>query len=131
MRLISTQVVEAGVDDFPVVYRAIGPLDRIIQVAGRCNREWRDPNRLGKVVIFSPKEGRMPTGAYCGGKAEAEAMLRKNRVPKMLHQPDIFIEYFQRLLADMSTKLDEKDIQSLRCDYELPRRIREIPSYPA
>lgn len=131
VRLISTQVVEAGVDvDFPVVYRAIGPLDRIIQAAGRCNREWRDPNRLGKVVIFSPKEGRMPTGAYCVGKAEAEAMLQKPGAENMLHQPDIFIEYFQRLFADMSTKLDEKDIQSLRCDMNYPdvsEKYRLIP----
>lgn len=62
--LVASQCVEAGVDlDFPILYRALAPLESIIQAAGRCNRNGDGED--GKVVVFLPEEDRLyPPGAY-------------------------------------------------------------------
>ncbi|GAB7016274.1 CRISPR-associated helicase Cas3' [Methanogenium cariaci] len=54
-RVISTQLIEAGVDiDFPVVYRAMTGIDSVAQAAGRCNREGK--SERGEVYVFRSAE---------------------------------------------------------------------------
>lgn len=69
-RVVSTQLIEAGVDiDFPCVYRAQSGIDSIAQAAGRCNREGKIPDG-GRVFIFETKKfppaGFLRTAANCG-----------------------------------------------------------------
>ena len=109
IRLISTQLIEAGVDlDFPVVYRAAGGLDSIAQAAGRCNREG-NLNGLGKVQVFVA-----PTQPPPGTPRLGLAMTRKMVAPESALDPldpRLFGRFFQELYFLQS--LDEKQIQGL------------------
>ena len=50
-RVVSTQCIEAGVDlDFDCLYRALAPLEAIIQASGRCNRNGK--SAYGELVVF-------------------------------------------------------------------------------
>ena len=72
IRVVSTQLVEAGVDlDFPVVYRAIAGLDSIAQAAGRCNREGKLEE--GQVYVFMPPTG-LPMGFLRQAASECQVL---------------------------------------------------------
>ena len=99
-RLISTQCVEAGVDvDFPIVYRAFGPLEAIAQAAGRGNRNGNRAE-LGDVYVFIPEESAWPDNRYKQAAAVTEALL-KDRGKLDIDDPELFIEYY-RLFYDLS-----------------------------
>lgn len=60
-RVISTTVVEAGVDlDFPAVFRALTGLDSLAQAAGRCNRHGKGGRDGGSVILFTPADEKCP-----------------------------------------------------------------------
>lgn len=109
LRVVSTQLVEAGVDlDFPVVYRALGGLDSIAQAGGRCNREGRLAG--GRVEVFvamsAPPMG-IPVKAL-----EVTKGLLAARGALDIHDPTLYDEYFKRLYN--LTDHDAKDIQKKR-----------------
>lgn len=128
-RLISTQLIEAGVDvDFPVVWRALGPLDSLIQTAGRCNREGKLPHK-GTVVVFKPQEHRMPKGPYAEAAAVTTSFL--GRWPTAdLHFPETYARYFRelygvRLAGNQNPKPDDDKLFKACKDFDFPTAAKE------
>ena len=133
--VISTQLVEAGVDiDFPTVYRALGPLDSIIQAGGRCNREGllRDENdkpKSGEVIVFQFEEHRLPPGTYSratelAGSADFLPDYLEGNFP-----PDTIHRYFECLYN--LTERDKHNIAQLcedRCYRQIGEKYRWIES---
>ncbi|HHX4812374.1 TPA: CRISPR-associated endonuclease Cas3'' [Yersinia enterocolitica] len=95
LRVISTQLVEAGVDlDFPAVFRAMAGLDAIAQAAGRCNREGL-MGILGHVRVFMPAES-APVGLLRQAEQCTLAMLKAGLLSEPL-SPKTLEQYFMRL----------------------------------
>lgn len=113
IRVVSTQLVEAGVDlDFPVVYRALAGLDSIAQAAGRCNREGMLPNgSLGKVVVFAPPMPAPPGLLRKGEDATKEIFRCLPDIAKEL-SPQAFASYFKQFFSRVDS-FDAKGITQL------------------
>lgn len=105
-RVVSTQLVEAGVDlDFPVVYRAFAGLDSLAQAAGRCNREGKMGGG-GRVYVFEPEPG-VPAGDFRQAAQAAREALRFNEDPLSLETVNHF---FRVLYWARGEALDTRNI---------------------
>lgn len=108
-RVISTQLVEAGVDlDFPVVYRALAGLDSVAQAAGRCNREGL--LERGMVHVFLP-ESKIPAG-HLRQAAEIGRQLLVDQGTEPL-APERFERFFQMFYWMRGDRLDKEGIMGL------------------
>lgn len=121
-RVVATQCIEAGVDlDFKTVYRALAPLDAIIQAAGRCNRNGRD--QMGRVIVFCPEDSRRlyPDDWYNNAAITVQEM----SPPFSIHDPDNIREYYQRLFDGSSDKktlteaIDARSFAQTAAQYKL------------
>jgi len=139
-RLISTQCIEAGVDvDFPVVYRALAPLDAIAQAAGRCNREGRlmDDNgnrKMGEVRVFEPDVAgdyrkRFPTRAYFQAAEVTRSMLTNARWSGLdgldLNDPQVYREYYQALYSLSNPESQNAELASAITNADFVRVAQE------
>lgn len=105
-RVISTQLIEAGVDiDFPVVYRSMAGIDSLAQSAGRCNREGL--RKEGQVYVFWPDKHGLPRGWLNRTASLGSAVLEKYEDPLGLAGVSA---YFNSLYEVEDAELDKENI---------------------
>lgn len=108
IRVIATQLIEAGVDiDFPVVYRQEAGLDSILQAAGRCNRE-------GKLGIATTHVFSLSKEHSIYGRSIVDANNARLNMTNIddWFTPEAMTEYFRQLYCRKET-FDKKNIKSL------------------
>ncbi len=123
--LVASQCIEAGVDlDFPVIYRALAPLESIIQAAGRCNRNGDSDD--GKVIVFLPEEEHLyPPGPYYQ-RASLCVETLASRHPIDCFNLKHIEEYYEILYSNgegdkekLKEALEDRDYQKVQEAYKL------------
>ena len=106
-----------------VVYRAMGPLDSIVQAAGRCNRNGRQD--LGKVKVFVPTEEKYPTTDYRKATVELKRMLLE-LVDFDISDPKTIEEYYKRYFSTLNYEAMADELYSAIKSYDYPDVARRF-----
>lgn len=121
-RVVATQCIEAGVDlDFETLYRALAPLDAIIQAAGRCNRNGCDS--MGRVIVFRPEDSRMPYPDDWYNNAAVT--VQEMNPPFSIHDPENIRDYYRRLFdgtadkPELTRAIDSRAFAETAAQYKL------------
>ena len=117
-RVVSTQCIEAGVDlDFDCLYRALAPLEAIIQASGRCNRNGK--SAYGELVVFVPAEDRLyPDSHYENGATIVRAMQMQQ--PIDIHDPEIIRHYYRQLLGTFRGDKKSRALEKALAERDFP-----------
>lgn len=108
--LISTQLIEAGVDiDFPCVFREMAGADSLSQAAGRCNREGR-LSEPGRVFFFESSEYHSPPGFLASAAAKGNEVLSLEEFQDDLLSPELVTRYFELIYSDQKQSLDRLSV---------------------
>lgn len=111
--LISTQLIEAGVDiSFPVLYRDMCPLPNLIQSAGRCNRNGED--ECGEVFLFELKRerGKSPSAMIYGRTLDWFLTFTNEEVKNNLTEKEVFNvqrKFFNKVSESLTIGLHEPE----------------------
>jgi CRISPR-associated endonuclease/helicase Cas3 len=96
--VVSTQCIEAGVDiDMDLVIRDFAPLDSLVQIAGRCNREGKKGRCPVEIVDLIDEE--------------------EQRYSEMIYDP-VHLQVTRDLIKDTSEVLEEDVLKLSNCYFQ-------------
>ena len=99
----------------------MAPQDRIIQAAGRCNREGKRPREESHVVIFTPTDSGMPGGLYRMAVGQTVNLIQRMSAlgnEMNFDDPVGVTEFFARFYSVLQEDVDAKGVQERRLHFD-------------